>query len=70
MKSKRTNRLYKNILSDSVRDYSIESNSISLLIDGMANSGGFESKNLWDGIKIIRAMTKDKYTCTSKLLSR
>jgi len=50
MKSKRTKRLYKNILSDSVRDYSIESNSISLQIDGMANSGGFESKNLWDGI--------------------
>src|SRR4029078_7197990 len=66
MKSKRTKRLYKNILSDSVRDYSIESNSISLLIDGMANSVGFESINLWDGIKIIRAMTKDKH-CTKFL---
>lgn len=66
MKSKRTKRHYKNILSNSVRDYSIESNSIPLLIDGMANSGGFESKNLSHGIKIIRAMTKDK-NCTKFL---
>lgn len=50
-------------MSDSVRDYKIESNSISLLIDGMAKSGGFESKNLWDGINIIRTMTKDR-NCT------
>lgn len=50
-------------MSDSVRDYKIESNSISLLIDGMANSGGFESKNLWNGIDIIRTMTKDR-NCT------
>jgi deoxyhypusine synthase len=66
MKSKRIKRHYKNILSDSVRDYSIESNSIPLLIEGMANSGGFESKNLCHGIKIIRAMTKDK-NCTKFL---
>lgn len=63
MKSKRTKKTDKNILSDSVRDYKIESNSISLLIDGMANSGGFESKNLWNGIDIIRTMTKDR-NCT------
>ena len=63
MKPKRTKKSDKNILSDSVRDYKIESNSISLLIDGMAKSGGFESKNLWDGINIIRTMTKDK-NCT------
>ena len=53
-------------MSDSVRDYKIESNSISLLIDGMAKSGGFESKNLWDGINIIRTMTKDT-NCTKFL---
>ena len=63
MKSNRTKKTGKNILSDSVRDYKIESNSISLLIDGMAKSGGFESKNLWDGINIIRTMTKDR-NCT------
>ena len=63
MKSKSTKKTDKNILSDSVRDYKIESNSISLLIDGMANSGGFESKNLWNGIDIIRTMTKDR-NCT------
>jgi deoxyhypusine synthase len=32
----------------------------------MANSGGFESKNLWNGINIIRTMTKDK-NCTKFL---
>ena len=53
-------------MSDSVRDYEIQSNSIPLLIDGMQNSGGFESKNLWDGINIIRTMTKDK-NCTKFL---
>jgi deoxyhypusine synthase len=58
--------LPKNILSYSVRDYEIQSNSIPLLIDGMENSGGFESKNLWDGINIIRTMTKDK-NCTKFL---
>ncbi|HEX2306469.1 MAG TPA: deoxyhypusine synthase [Nitrososphaeraceae archaeon] len=66
MKPKNTKKSHRNILSDSVRDYKIESNSISLLIDGMANSGGFESKNLWNGINIIRTMTKDK-NCTKFL---
>jgi deoxyhypusine synthase len=66
LKAKNTKKSRKNILSDSVHDYSIESNSISLLIDGMENSGGFESKNLWDGINIIRTMTKDK-NCTKFL---
>jgi len=53
-------------LSDSVRDYKIKSNSISLLVDDMAYSGGFESKNLWNGINIIRTMTRDK-NCTKFL---
>jgi deoxyhypusine synthase len=66
LKPKSTKKSRKNILSDSVHDYEIESNSISLLIDGMANSGGFESKNLWDGINIIRMMTRDK-NCTKFL---
>jgi len=66
LKAKRTKKSPKNILSDSVRDYEIQSNSIPLLIDGMQNSGGFESKNLWDGINIIRTMTKDK-NCTKFL---
>jgi deoxyhypusine synthase len=66
LKPKSTKKSRKNILSDSVHDYEIESNSISLLIDGMANSGGFESKNLWDGINIIRTMTKDR-NCTKFL---
>ena len=50
-----------------MRDYEIESKSISLLVDGMANSGGFESKNLWNGINIIRTMTGD--TKCTKFLS-
>ena len=67
MKSKGSKKTHKDILSDSVRDYEIESKSISLLVDGMANSGGFESKNLWDGINIIRTMTGD--TKCTKFLS-
>ncbi len=63
MKQKSRKKSPKNFLTDSVRDYEIQSKSISLLIDGMANSGGFESKNLWDGINIIRTMTKDA-NCT------
>jgi len=66
LKAKRIKRLHKNILSDSVRDYKIKSKSISLLLDGMAYSGGFESKNLWEGINIIRTMTRDK-NCTKFL---
>ncbi|MDW0236442.1 MAG: deoxyhypusine synthase [Nitrososphaeraceae archaeon] len=67
MKSKGSKKTHKDILSDSVRDYEIESKSISLLVDGMANSGGFESKNLWNGINIIRTMTGD--TKCTKFLS-
>ncbi len=63
MKQKSRKKSSKNFLTDSVRDYEIQSKSISLLLDGMANSGGFESKNLWDGISIIRTMTKDA-NCT------
>jgi deoxyhypusine synthase len=63
LKQKSRKKSSKNFLTDSVRDYEIQSKSISLLLDGMANSGGFESKNLWDGISIIRTMTKDA-NCT------
>ena len=66
MKSKGSKKINKDILSDSVRDYEINSKSISLLVDGMAKSGGFESKNLWDGINIIRTMTEDA-KCTKFL---
>ena len=66
MKSKGSRKINKDILSDSVRDYEINSKSISLLVDGMAKSGGFESRNLWDGINIIRTMTEDA-KCTKFL---
>jgi deoxyhypusine synthase len=66
LKSKGSKKINKDILSDSVRDYEINSKSISLLVDGMAKSGGFESKNLWDGINIIRTMTEDA-KCTKFL---
>jgi deoxyhypusine synthase len=66
LKSKGSRKINKDILSDSVRDYEINSKSISLLVDGMAKSGGFESKNLWDGINIIRTMTEDA-KCTKFL---
>jgi len=66
LKSKGSKKINKDILSDSVRDYEINSKSISLLVDGMAKSGGFESRNLWDGINIIRTMTEDA-KCTKFL---
>jgi len=66
LKSKGSKKINKDILSDSVRDYEINSKSISLLVDGMAKSGGFESKNLWDGINIIRTMIEDA-KCTKFL---
>jgi deoxyhypusine synthase len=66
LKSKGSKKINKDILNDSVRDYEINSKSISLLVDGMAKSGGFESKNLWDGINIIRTMTEDA-KCTKFL---
>lgn len=55
-----------NILVDKVKDYDIQSSSLSLLIKDMLHSGGFESTNLSTGINILQKMRKDM-KCTKFL---
>jgi len=38
------------ILNDVVRDYSLESTSVSSIIKAMSTSGGFQSRNLSYGV--------------------
>jgi deoxyhypusine synthase len=53
-------------LVDKVKDYNIQSSSLSLLINDMMHSGGFESTNLSTGINILQKMMKDM-KCTKFL---
>lgn len=61
-KQKKTDR----ILIDVVRDYSLESTSVSSIIKAMSTSGGFQSSNLSYGVDILRAMRGEK-RCTKFL---
>ena len=61
-KQKKTN----DVLVDKVKDYNIQSSSLSLLINDMMHSGGFESTNLSTGINILQKMMKDM-KCTKFL---
>lgn len=61
-KQKKTDR----ILIDVVRDYSLESTSVSSIIKAMSASGGFQSRNLSYGVDILRAMRGEK-RCTKFL---
>ena len=61
-KQKKTN----DVLVDKVKDYDIQSSSLSLLINDMMHSGGFESTNLSTGINILQKMMKDM-KCTKFL---
>jgi deoxyhypusine synthase len=54
------------ILNDVVRDYSLESTSISSVIKAMSTSGGFQSRNLSYGVDILRTMRGEK-RCTKFL---
>jgi deoxyhypusine synthase len=54
------------ILNDVVRDYSLESTSISSIIKAMSTSGGFQSRNLSYGVDILRTMRGEK-RCTKFL---
>jgi deoxyhypusine synthase len=58
-KQKKTDR----ILNDVVRDYSLESTSVSSIIKAMSTSGGFQSRNLSYGVDILRTMRGEK-RCT------
>ena len=61
-KQKKTDR----ILNDVVRDYSLESTSVSSIIKAMSTSGGFQSRNLSYGVDILRTMRGEK-RCTKFL---
>lgn len=61
-KQKKTN----DALVDKVKDYNIQSSSLSLLINDMMHSGGFESTNLSTGINILQKMMEDM-KCTKFL---
>ena len=54
------------ILNDVVRDYSLESTSVSSIIKAMSASGGFQSRNLSYGVDILRTMRGEK-RCTKFL---
>ena len=54
------------ILNDVVRDYSLESTSVSSIIKAMSTSGGFQSRNLSYGVNILRTMRGEK-RCTKFL---
>jgi deoxyhypusine synthase len=61
-KQKKTDR----ILNDVVRDYSLDSTSVSSIIKAMSTSGGFQSRNLSYGVDILRTMRGEK-RCTKFL---
>ena len=62
-----TKKTNKNLLQKPVRDYrSIKGNDITSIISQMAESGGFESRNLAYGIEIIRSMIQE-HDCTTFL---
>jgi deoxyhypusine synthase len=54
------------LLRGAVRDYEIRSDDARSIFDSMAFSGGFESRNLADGVDILRRMTGEK-NCTKFL---
>jgi deoxyhypusine synthase len=57
----------RDILGDPVRDYDIkEYNDIQSILSEMANSGGFQSRNLAYGVDILRSMISEQ-NCTKFL---
>src|ERR687885_764993 len=64
LKNKSKNK--NNLLNGVVKDYSIKPNDITSIFNSMAESGGFESRNLSDGLNILRSMQKET-ECTKFL---
>ena len=54
------------LLRSAVRDYDIHGFDLESILRGMSDSGGFESRNLADGIEILRRMGGEK-NCTKFL---
>ncbi len=63
---KKTRNRLKDLLRNAVRDYDIRSNDLRSIFNGMAGSGGFESRNLADGVDILQSMI-DERNCTKFL---
>ena len=59
-------KLKSNLLNSHVKDYSIETSNISTIFNSMADSGGFESRNLSDGVGILLKMQNEP-KCTKFL---
>ena len=60
-RGKKINR--RNYFSRKIVDYSINSRDIKSIISAMKESGGFESRNLYEGAEILREMINDR-NCT------
>src|SRR5215212_1557150 len=56
----------RDLLSSEVKDYDIEQYDIQSILSEMANSGGFESRNLAYGVDILRSMISER-NCTTFL---
>jgi deoxyhypusine synthase len=62
-KPRKTAKKGADLLRSAVRDYDIRGFDLDSILRGMSDSGGFESRNLADGIDILRRMDSEK-NCT------
>ena len=62
----RNKKIKNNLLNSDVKDYSIETSNIITIFNSMADSGGFESRNLSDGVNILLRMQNEP-RCTKFL---
>jgi deoxyhypusine synthase len=61
LRGKKVNR--RNYFSKKIVDYYINSHDINTIFSAMKESGGFESRNLYEGAEILREMINDR-NCT------
>ena len=59
----KSDRRKGDLLRSAVKDYDISGFDLESILRGMSDSGGFESRNLADGIEILRKMNGEK-DCT------
>ena len=52
-------KINRELLRSAVRDYCIKNDDIESIFSDMANSGGFESRNLAYGVDILKRMISD-----------
>lgn len=64
--SRKQKKVGKDLLRSAVKDYDIRSGDLRSIFDSMKYSGGFESRNLADGVDILRQMDHDR-GCTKFL---